>query len=193
MIQKNKIYQFIIILSLFCTTLSCGGNYIPKPHGYLRFDMPEKQYHLFDTTFPYRFEYPVYGEISKLDNANHPYWINIVIPEYKATIYLSYNALKNNLPELLEDTYQLVYKHTIKADAITEQPFVNPDKKVYGFLYDLGGNTATAVQFYVTDSVKNFIRGSLYFYSEPNKDSLAPLISYFREDIQYIMETMEWK
>jgi gliding motility-associated lipoprotein GldD len=172
----------------------CEGNYTPKPRGYFRFDLPEKQYQMFDTTYPYKFEYPVYGKISKPESSTaEPYWINIAIPQYNATIYLSYKDIKNSLPELLEDTYQLVYKHTVKADAISDQPFVNASKNVYGFLYELGGNTATAVQFYVTDSIQNFMRGSLYFYSEPNKDSLAPLINSFKEDIQHIMETVQWK
>jgi gliding motility-associated lipoprotein GldD len=182
-------------IALLIMVSGCEGNYTPKPHGYFRFDLPEKHYRVFDTTYPYKFEYPVYGEVTMPQNvgAAEPYWINIVIPKYNATIYVSYKKVTGNLPVLFEDTYQLVYKHTVKADAITDQPFVNTDKHVYGFLYELSGNTATAVQFYVTDSIRNFIRGSLYFYAEPNKDSLFPLINYFKEDIQHIMETLQWK
>jgi gliding motility-associated lipoprotein GldD len=194
--RKNKLHNIFYIIAtigLFIFISACTENYMPKPHGYFRFDLPEKQYQMFDTLFPYSFEYPVYAKTEKPLNNIEPYWINIIFPAYKATIYLSYKKIKNNLPALLEDTYQLVYKHTVKADAIMEQAYINKQKNVYGFLYELGGNTATAVQFYLTDSIKNFIRGSLYFYAEPNKDSLFPLINYFKEDIKHIMETVEWK
>lgn len=186
----STLIVFTLILLLWC----CKGNYTPKPYGYMRFDLPDKHYRMLDSSLPYKFEYPVYAQITKPDNSQtaEPYWINIVFPAYKATIYISYKTINNNLPELLEDTYQLVYKHTVKADAINEMFLDNSAKNVYGILYQLGGNTATAVQFYVTDSVKNFIRGSLYFYTEPNKDSLAPLINYFKQDIQHLMETTEW-
>lgn len=98
-----------------------------------------------------------------------------------------------NLPALMEDSYTLTYNHTIKADAICETPFVNDEENVYGLLYDLKGNTATAVQFYMTDSAIHFMRGSLYFYASPNEDSLAPLIKFFRDDIVHLIETLRWK
>ena len=69
----------------------------------------------------------------------------------------------------------------------------NTENRVYGILYDLKGNTATAVQFYVTDSVNHYLRGSLYFSAEPNADSLAPVISFFRDDIIHLIETLKWK
>ena len=66
-------------------------------------------------------------------------------------------------------------------------------KKVFGILYDLKGNTASAVQFYVTDSLNHYLRGSLYFAAEPDADSLKPVIDFFREDIIHLIETLKWK
>jgi gliding motility-associated lipoprotein GldD len=94
----------------------------------------------------------------------------------------------------MEQTYTMnVKNHITKADAISEQHFNNEENKVYGILYDLKGNTASAIQFYVTDSVRHYLRGSLYFSAEPNADSLAPVIAFFREDIIHIIETLKWK
>ena len=94
----------------------------------------------------------------------------------------------------MEQTYKMnVKNHITKADAINEQPFINHENKVFGILYDLKGNTASAVQFYVTDSTRHFLRGSLYFSAEPNADSLAPVIDFFREDIIHLIETLKWK
>ena len=59
--------------------------------------------------------------------------------------------------------------------------------------YEVGGNAATNAQFYVTDSTKNFIVGSLYFYAKPNFDSILPAADYVKNDIRKIMETIEWK
>jgi gliding motility-associated lipoprotein GldD len=86
-----------------------------------------------------------------------------------------------------------VKNHINKADAINELVINNKASSVFGILYDLKGNTATSVQFYVTDSTNHYLRGSLYFESEPNADSLAPVIDFFREDIIHIIETLKWK
>ncbi|MHB9056531.1 MAG: gliding motility lipoprotein GldD, partial [Paludibacteraceae bacterium] len=87
----------------------------------------------------------------------------------------------------------IVYKHTVRADGITETPFENPGKRVFGILYELTGNTASPVQFVLTDSTKHFFRGALYFDNVPNKDSIAPMSEYVREDIVHMMESFEWK
>jgi gliding motility-associated lipoprotein GldD len=71
--------------------------------------------------------------------------------------------------------------------------FENSEKRIFGIFYDLKGNTASAVQFYVTDSTKHYLRGSLYFEAEPNADSLAPVIEFFREDVIHLIETLKWK
>ena len=98
------------------------------------------------------------------------------------------------MDSLLDQSYQLNVKyHVSKADAIKEQVYSNSENKVYGILYDLKGNTASAVEFYVTDSLSHYLRGSLYFASEPNADSLVPVIDFFREDIIHLIETLKWK
>jgi len=168
----------------------------PKPRGYLRDDFPKKSYHAFDSTgFPYRFDIPAYARITENKQAYgyEPYFINVQMPRYRATIHISYKRVQRNLPELLDDTHNFVYRHVIKADDITETQFINRERKVYGMLYELGGDVASSVQFYVTDSTRNFLRGSLYFMATPNQDSLAPSIAYLTRDIERLMQTVEWK
>jgi hypothetical protein len=41
----------------------------------------------------------------------------------KATIYLTYKPVNNNINVLLRDAQKLTYEHVIKADDILEQPF----------------------------------------------------------------------
>lgn len=174
---------------------SCGGNYTPKPRGYFRIELPKKSYTKFDSTgFPFSFEYPVYGKIVPDAEAGaEPYWVNLSFRGYKAILHLSYKRVENNLPTLLEDVHAFVYKHTIKADAILETAYSSPERKVYGTLYDIEGNAASVLQFYLTDSSKNFIRGALYFYTRPNKDSLAPISAFFRKDVVRLIDTFNWR
>jgi gliding motility-associated lipoprotein GldD len=121
-------------------------------------------------------------------------WFNIDFPHYGARIYLTYKAINNDFEGLMEQTYKMnVKNHISRADAINEQILNNPGNKVYGTLYDLKGKTATAVQFYATDSINHYLRGSLYFNAEPNADSLAPVIDFFRKDIIHLVESLEWK
>ena len=184
----------IFLLVLFC---ACNGaSNVPRPRGYLRTDFPEKRYRVFDVSgFPYRFECPEYATITAdTQSFNYdPYWINLQLPRYNATIHISHKKVQKNLPELLNDTHNFVYRHVIKAEAISEMPYLNDEQKVYGMLYELDGNVASSVQFYTTDSTRNFLRGALYFSATPNADSLAPSIAFLVKDIQHLMETLEWK
>ena len=112
----------------------------------------------------------------------------------KATLYLTYQDVKNNnLDSLLRDAQKLAYDHTIKANSIPEQPYVNPDKNVYGMFYMINGNAATQAEFYATDSINHFLNGALYFEAKPNFDSIYPAVVYLREDIRKLMETITWK
>jgi gliding motility-associated lipoprotein GldD len=190
-------YITIILFTLY----GCRELTVPKPRGYFRIDLPAKNYTVYNEppnkncNLPFVFEYPVYGHITlNPDKYGGPGWFNIEFPRFNSTLYLTYIDIQNDLDSLIEQTYVMnVKNHVIKADAINEQPYRNPQNKVYGILYDLKGNAASAVQFYVTDSIKHYLRGSLYFSAEPNADSLAPLIDFFREDIIHMIETLKWK
>lgn len=186
--MKNKLYISIILLSLF----ACKPNYTPKPRGYVRIDFPEKEYVRFDTNCPFSFEYPLYGKIENTHPENNC-WINITFDNYNGKIHLSYKQVNNNLSDYIEDSREMVYKHTIKADAIDTKYYSNKKNKVYGLLYDIKGDAASSIQFFVTDSNKHFLRGALYFETTPNKDSLKPAIEFFRKDILHLIETTSWK
>lgn len=191
----------ILIMSIPLFIGSCKEITAPKPRGYFRIDLPKKEYISSDGALagkkelPLSFEYPVYGEIDFVKESDmEPGWFNIDFTGFKAKIYFTYMDVNGDLPLLMEETYKMnVKNHIVKADAINEQVIDNPNENVYGILYNLKGGTATAVQFFVTDSVKHFFRGSLYFNAVPNQDSLAPVIDFFKEDIEHLIETLKWK
>jgi gliding motility-associated lipoprotein GldD len=111
----------------------------------------------------------------------------------KATLYLNYNPIKKNLDSLLNDAYQLPYKHISKAESIPEKLFINAKNQVYGTLFSVVGNAASQYQFFLTDSLNHFVVGSLYFYARPNYDSIYPAASYLQKDIVHLMETLKWE
>jgi gliding motility-associated lipoprotein GldD len=155
--------------------------------------LPEKEYKQTPEKFPYAFEYPAYSVLVNNRQAEQElYWINLVFPKFKATLHLSYKTIDNNLEEYLNDSRNFVYKHTVKADAIGETPYLNGEKNVYGILYNIKGDAASNTQFFLTDSTQHFIRGALYFEVHPNKDSLAPVLEFINKDVEHLIETFEW-
>jgi gliding motility-associated lipoprotein GldD len=184
---KRIISITIILLTL--SVVSCKDDVLPKPSSYLRLDYPEANYVNFENNCPFSFEMNEAAIIKGENNCGFA----ITYPKMKATIYLTYKPVNGNIEKLLKDAQKLTYEHVIKADDILEQPYLNPQKKVYGMFYQVDGNAATNSQFYVTDSTKHFITGSVYFYAKPNFDSVMPAASYIKNDMQRLMETLKWK
>jgi gliding motility-associated lipoprotein GldD len=188
-------FVFLVVLMLAPGFSSCRQDYAPKPRGYYRIDLPEREYRVFDTTYPYLFEYPVYARITPdRSSLAEPYWINIEFPQFHAQIHFSYKTVDRNLAAYLEDSRTLVNKHIPKAMAITQREYLNPGQQVYGLVYDIrGADAASACQFYLTDSVTRFVRGALYFNLVPNNDSLAPVIDFLKADMEHMINTFRWK
>jgi gliding motility-associated lipoprotein GldD len=184
--------QRVVVVAL--VTTSCKKIPTPKPKGYFRIDFPEKKYQTYSGNCPYQFEFPTYGCIESVNVANaDECWFNIAFPAYRAKLHLTYKPLNNNLATHIEDVRTLVYKHIVKADDIQENIIIGSEEQVYGIIYELSGNTASAATFFVTDSLNHFLTGSLYFSTSPNKDSLAPAIRFFQEDIVHLTKSLTWK
>jgi gliding motility-associated lipoprotein GldD len=188
---------FIILLTTLVLCASCSNKRTtPKPRGYYRIEFPKERNYVSTALkgYPYSFEVSSIAAVAPTtEEHSEPYWINISYSDYNAKIHISYKAVKNDLDKYVEDTHYLVYKHTVKADAIIQQRFESEDGKTFGYLYEIGGNAASNVQFYVTDSLHHFLRGSLYFNTHPNRDSLQPVIDYITEDIFHLIETTKWR
>lgn len=171
----------------------------PKPRGYFRVDFPEKAYQKFDSdSFPFSFDYPTYAVITKdsnlVKNDETPYWLNVYVPSLDATIYLSYKQITSDqsLDKLVDESFFLSGKHDVKADYI-KTPTIITSKGNKGFLYIIGGNAASAYQFFITNEKTSAMRGSLYFNVAPNADSLAPMYDFLKEDLDVLIESFEFK
>jgi gliding motility-associated lipoprotein GldD len=189
------------LLPIVCFILtSCNSEYVAKPRGYFKIELPPKKYQLFDDPgFPYSFEYPVYAEIIQdslffEEKSENPYWINIDFPRFNGRIHISYKEIgRNKFDSLVNDAFTMSYKqHTYKASKIDQKEFTTPNGSG-GVYFSLKGNTATANQFFITDSVKHFLRGALYFSATPNADSLHPVNQFLKQDVEQLINTLKWK
>jgi putative hemolysin len=181
------------MLSMLFT--GCDDTYTPKPRGYFRINLPVKHYSLYDPKgCPFSFEIPSYATVTADSSPNaEPCWMNLDFPEFKGTVYLSYKEVDNNVAKFIEDSRTLSMKHIPRASGIQEIPVAFPDRKVYGTYYSIKGSAASPVQFFLTDSTKHFLRGSLYFYAPPQPDSIAPVLDFVTVDIDHLVETLRWK
>ena len=188
----NKWYFIALFFVMFT---ACSENYVPKPRAYHRIDFPEKSYQLFDEKkYPYTYEIPVYANVTPFEEENEKFWANVNFPDFNATINLSYKSLRNNLNEHIADAMTFVDRHQGKASRIRELDFSDPKNRVYGMIFDISGSdVASMYQFYITDSLRHFVRGALYFNHAPNNDSLAPVIDFLKADIDHLIETFAWR
>jgi gliding motility-associated lipoprotein GldD len=198
--------------------VSCNTDYLPRPVGYFKIDLPEHTYKVFDEPgYPYKFEYPAYARVVRDssyfgDAPENPWWINIDFPDFNGRIYVSYNIIGgktiykvkregggysdsiaiNTFSNLIDGSYKLTYKHSSKASSIEDSLIATPNN-VHGIYFRVGGNAATANQFFLTDTVRNFLRGALYFDTTPNEDSLRPVNDFLMKDMLHLINTFEWK
>lgn len=207
----------ILLAAVLLSAVACNSPYSPRPKGYFRIDFPEHAYKPFeDKGFPYSFEYPVYAQIgrdSSLFDAtpDNPYWINIDFPRFSGRIYLSYKTIggksvykiktatgykdslvANTFDGLREEAYKMTFKHSVKANGIQDSVFRTANG-IQGVYFKVEGNAATSRQFYLTDSVRHFLRGALYFDAAPNADSLGIVNDFLEQDMKHLISTLRWK
>ncbi len=184
---RQLLWVFISLLFF----ASCSKNNTPKPNAYLALNYPEAKYSTYKNSF-HNFTFDL-NNLAAVKEVK-PTAFEIHYPLMKATVFLNFKTVTNdNLDALLKDAQKLTYEHFIKADEIVEQPYLNDDEKVFGMFYNVKGNAATNVQFYATDSTKNFLTASLYFYAQPNFDSILPAAQYIQEDMRQILESLRWE
>jgi gliding motility-associated lipoprotein GldD len=213
--MKTKTFVLFSFLVIFA--ISCNSSFTARERGYFRIDFPERAYQLFnDPGYPYTFEYPVYGKITRdsaffEDNPDNPYWINLDFPQFNGRVYLSYKTIggtslykvktdngyrdsvvSNTFDGLKDEAYRMTFKHTLKASGITDSGFLT-SQGISGMYFKVEGNAATSRQFYVTDSLRHFLRGALYFDTAPNSDSLSIVNDFLETDMRHLIETLRWK
>lgn len=193
--------KIVLIILAIGFLFSCNSEYHPetKRKGYFRIDFPEKKYQVFDSSgYPYTFEYPVYGYVTKdstfFDDKAEDWWINIDFPQFNSRAFISYKKIgDNNFEKLVNDAFTLRSKQHINISTGIEDSLMRTPNGVEGVYFSLGGNTATANQFFLTDSVRHFLRGALYFDATPNADSLGIVNDYLKKDLLHLINTLKFR
>ncbi|MEX2593170.1 MAG: gliding motility lipoprotein GldD [Anditalea sp.] len=187
----RKIY-FLPLVLLF----ACGDDYLPKPKGYNRIDIPEHAFTSLERDLPYQFEHSKYSQIEPDSfNLDEKTWINLHYKELGARVHLTYKPIlgkEENLKAYLDDAMSLTAKHQVKAYGI-EEGVVKTKNGYTGMVAELSGQVPTQFQFFVTDSTQNFLRGALYFHTAVKNDSLAPIIEYIKVDMMHLINTLEFE
>ncbi len=191
----TKSFRFALLFSSIVLLIACEQNYTPKPKGYIRIDLPEKEYLRYDSLQNYVFEYPVYAEVvTEIFTTDEADWINIEFPEFKGSLHISYKPVEYNLSQYVEDSRNMLMQHLPKASGINDSLIINHEKRIFGLMYQISGKgAASPVQFYLTDSTNHFLRGALYFNIRPNNDSLSPVIDFLKQDIRQFIHSLKWK
>jgi len=188
--------NFLFPVLIVALLLSCDREYLPKPLGYNRLVLAEPAYRSLPDTLPYTFEYSKHAKLlSDTSWISERFWIEIYYPELKANVHVTYKRIMNNdelLKEFLNDAYVLTSKHQIKAYAIDEVLTTNPQGNT-AVIVELDGEVPSQMQFTITDSTRNFLRGALYFNTKVHNDSLRPAIEYMKKDILHLINTFDWK
>ncbi|MDR0574112.1 MAG: gliding motility protein GldD [Tannerella sp.] len=188
----RNIISFLIFMSIL---FSCTRNYTPRPRGFLRIELPAAQYTALDQTgLPYTFSVSRQSIIELPPADSAPNWMNIDYPGLHAKIYCSYKQITHStLHEYADECFKLAERAAGNADAITEKRYENKENKVYGALFLIEGESVSPVQFMLTDSMKRFFRGALYYKDKSNVDSVAPVTEYIKNDIIELIQTFHWK
>ena len=195
--------KYLILLSIFAIVLSsCDGErvFTPKPRMYPRVDYPTHAYEQFQSDVcNFTFLKPVYSEVdSDVDffgeKKSDLCWFDLNIKQLNSTIHFSYNKIEgeNTLQKLVDDSFQLVEKHNVKAEYRAESP-VDNQYGVQGFRFDIDGPVASPINFFLTDTTQHFVRASLYFNDAVYPDSIAPVLDFVSQDVAKILETFRWK
>lgn len=190
---------------LFIFLLSFSGcqepSFTPKPRAYPKVEYPEKKYISFDEEYcSFTFQYPQYTKIQR-DNKSfeesptYSCWFDLYYPGFDSRIYFTYYPIggAKNFEELKSDAFEMADWHNKKANYIEEYLIERAEDKVFGFAFNIDGPAASPFQFYLTDSTEHFLRGSIYFNTKTQTDSLAPVIDFVKKDAIKIIETLEWK
>lgn len=177
-------------------TSACTTEYLPKPIGYNRLELPKQSYRDLPDTLPYFFQYSTEAKLLKDTSwIRDRYWVEIYYPTLKSTVHITYKPVRKSeklLREYLNDAYVLTAKHQIKADAIDEIIVRTPNGHT-AVIAELKGDVPSQFQFTITDSTENFLRGALYFNVKVNNDSLAPAIEFMKKEMMQMINTMNWR
>jgi gliding motility-associated lipoprotein GldD len=194
--RVTELTAALVLVMLTVLASGCSDDPIPKPRGYFRIDLPATDSMRVEGNCPFTAEIPSYGHLVKGHGdgtqSGEACWTDLVFPGQRAAVHMTWRHIQDDLPELINDAHEFKAKHEAMASRIRSEVVLRDSVRVFGTLFDVDGNVASPMVFYLTDSVDNFLYGALYFDVRPNADSLAPVTDRIRADIRRFARTLRW-
>ncbi len=190
--MKRRV-DLLVLTATAVLLAACGSDPVPRPRGYFRIDLPEQRFTPWAPDCPFEAEIPVYARAVGSARSDQPCWWNLTFPGQKAIVHLTYSEVHGDLFDLIQEAHGYKAKHEAKADRIRSERVLRDSTRVFGNVFDLEGDVASPLVFYLTDSTSHFLYGSLYFSARPNADSLAPVTERLRADMRHFIATLRWK
>lgn len=187
--------RFFPLAFLMLLCIACESNWLPKPPGYNRIELPRHEYQRLEQGYPYQLDFSTHSRVEADSfNLDEKEWINLNYKEFGAKVHLTYKKIdqSTDFKTLSNDAFNLTAKHQIKAYGIEEAILLTPNGYV-AVVAELSGEVPTQFQFFVTDSTSNFLRGAVYFNSALKNDSLAPIIEYIKLDMAHLINSVNFE
>ena len=186
------IYRSLLLISIIIVSSCKDEVIVPKPKAFLSLKYPNPSFSKIDNELPFSFDLNNLVTIENILEKKGNFDIKLNYDIINVSLYLNYIKIENNFNELISQNKFNLNNHAKVAIKASKQDFSDENRKVFGTLYELIGPVASPSQFYVTDSVDNFLAGTLFFKIKPNYDSLLPAIYYVKNDIIRLIETIKW-
>lgn len=171
---------------------SCTADPVPKPRGYFRIDLPEQTYGVWNNGMGLAAEMPSAARVVERMEKNGVRWYDVRYKTLRGTVHLTWSPVNGRLGALIEDAHVFKDTHGVKARRIGHERVLRDSARVFGTIFDVDGDVASPLVFYLTDSTENFLYGALYFDVRPNADSLAPVTERVRADMRHLAATLRW-
>jgi gliding motility-associated lipoprotein GldD len=215
----NRTHLLILLLFVNILVAACNSTFTQKPKGYFEIKLPERKNYNTFSNGAFSFEYPDYAVVLTDssyfgEKPENPFSLNIEIPSLKCKFYLSYKIIGgaatykipdpvtgkykdssaiNTFDKLLTDAFDLSSKNAMYKSAGNGDSLMRTPQGISGIFFKAEGNAASPMQFFLSDSTKHFLRGSVYFDASPNADSTRPVTQFLYPDLQRLVNSVKWK
>ncbi|MBQ7985411.1 MAG: hypothetical protein IJ250_07245 [Bacteroidales bacterium] len=197
--MRNYFSAALCLTALILGFAACdNAPQMPKPSTYMRLEvLPAKFITFNQSQYPFTFEYSSAAQTEFLDSPSSiAKWFNLHYTKYNFTVNVSWIKLTadTSLYASVNDCYTFLKRHEKLSGGIVQRDYQNPGKHLYGTVFEIKGrDVVSPYQFYLTDSLHNFVRVALNCDIVPNNDSCAVVVEQIKKDLQHMINTFEWK
>ena len=189
-----RFFNIICSLYFLFTFFSCENNSsLPKQDAYLRIEFNKPNY-LTHKSQNSKINF-FYNASSSSLNYISARTINLDYKKLGMSLDLSFDKLNDEteLTNYLRDFNLLLDAHTKRSNGFLIKEFENRNYSTYGKLYEFRGDVASPIQFFLTDSINNFIHGSVNMTVKSKYDLIYPSVQYIKNDILVFFESINLK